>query len=107
MCCNIAFYVWCVCDIALYVVVLHVVEEEEEEEEEKEEEERRALRHLKQGPNLKGVGKNSLFPPKRDIELVCIFVGLNALPINSFTRLFITNPQFLRYQNCPKKSILK
>jgi len=41
-------------------MVLHVVEEEEEKEEEEEEEEkeeRRALRHLKQGPNLKGVGK--------------------------------------------------
>jgi len=60
MCCNIALYVWCVCDIALYVVVLHVVEEEEEEKEEEDEEERRALRHLKQGPNLKGVGKKHI-----------------------------------------------
>ena len=42
------------------------------------------------GPN-RGLKKKDFSPNKRDIDFVCIFVGLNALPQDSFTRLLSQN----------------
>ena len=52
--------------------------------------------------------KNSFFsPPKRNIALARIFVGLNALHINLFTRLLWRNPIFYYNKRVRKTWILK
>jgi len=46
--------------------------------------------------------RKKYFPPKRNIDVVCIFVGVNALRINSFTRLLWRTPNFT-IPNCLQK----